>query len=214
MADTEQTPVRRAEILACLSMATDLAMGQPIEFALRSCVLAVRFGRALGLVTEEIGQTYYQALLRYVGCNAETHIMAALLGDEIAFRREFALIDMGRAQEVGALVFNFVRRANADAGAFRMLAGVVSGLASSKSVSQQNLASHCEVAQRISERLRLGEDVRTNLGQVYERWDGKGLPYGLKGEAVSRVVQIVTLVQDWIVLEAAFGADGAKSKLL
>ena len=79
MADTEQTPVRRAEILASLSMATDLAMGQPIEFALRSCVLAVRFGRALGLATEQIGQIYYQALLRYVGCNAETHCWAMKL---------------------------------------------------------------------------------------------------------------------------------------
>ena len=58
-------------------------------------------------------------------------------------------------------MFNFVRRANAEAGALRMLAGVVSGLAESKSVSQQNIASHCEVAQRISERLRLGVDVRT-----------------------------------------------------
>jgi len=42
------TEIRRAEIIAALSMATDLAMGQPMENALRSCVLARRLGEALG----------------------------------------------------------------------------------------------------------------------------------------------------------------------
>ncbi len=34
--------IHRAEIIAALSIATDMAMGRPVEFALRSCVLAVR----------------------------------------------------------------------------------------------------------------------------------------------------------------------------
>lgn len=40
-----------------------------------------------------LGEIFYQSLLRYIGCNAETHAMAALFDDEIAFRRGFALID-------------------------------------------------------------------------------------------------------------------------
>ena len=38
--------MRGANLLR-LSLATDLGMGQPLEFALRSCVLAVRLGDAL-----------------------------------------------------------------------------------------------------------------------------------------------------------------------
>ena len=41
--------VRLAEVIAALSLATDLAMGQPMAFALRSCVLSVRLGEALAL---------------------------------------------------------------------------------------------------------------------------------------------------------------------
>ncbi|MBL8045241.1 MAG: hypothetical protein JNL09_01800 [Anaerolineales bacterium] len=35
-------PLRHVELLAALSLATDLGMGQPLEFALQSCVVAMR----------------------------------------------------------------------------------------------------------------------------------------------------------------------------
>jgi hypothetical protein len=34
----------------------------------------------------------------------------------------------------------------------------------------------------------LSEEIRRNLGQIYERWDGRGLPRGLAGEAVLAIV--------------------------
>src|SRR5689334_8405220 len=54
------TEVRLAEVMAALSLATDLAMGQPLEQALCSCVLAVRLGEALGLDERELRDVYYQ----------------------------------------------------------------------------------------------------------------------------------------------------------
>ena len=76
----ESSGIRLAELVAALSVATDLGMGQPMEFALCSCVLAVRLGDKMGLDEGALRDVYYQGLLRYVGCNAETHIMAALVG--------------------------------------------------------------------------------------------------------------------------------------
>jgi hypothetical protein len=205
--------VRRGEVIAALSLATDLAMGQPVEFALQSCVLATRIGRMLALGSEDVTEIYYQSLLRYIGCNAETHTMAALLGDEIDFRRDFARIDMGRASEMVTLVFAYLRRANADAGPLGLLANVARGLVLSQKVSAESIASHCEVAERLAERLGLGAGVRRNLGQIYERWDGRGLPRGLKGEAIAPAVRVVSFAQDAIVLRAAFGVDTAHEKL-
>jgi HD-GYP domain-containing protein (c-di-GMP phosphodiesterase class II)/DNA-binding CsgD family transcriptional regulator len=204
--------VRRGEVIAALSLATDLAMGQPVEFALQSCVLATRIGRMLGCDAEALGQIYYQSLLRYIGCNAETHTMAALFGDEIDFRRDFARIDMGRASEMVPLVFSYLRRARADAGLFDLVAGVARGLVTSRKASAESIAGHCEVAERLAERLGLSAEVRRNLGQIYERWDGRGLPRGLKGEAISPAVRIVSFAQDAIVLRAAFGEEAANAK--
>ena len=63
---------RLAELMAALSLATDLGMGQPMEFALSSCILAVRLAEKCGYSDEALREVYYQALLRYIGCNAET----------------------------------------------------------------------------------------------------------------------------------------------
>src|SRR3954464_111997 len=97
---TGTTDIRLAELMAALSLATDLGMGQPLEWALCACVLAVRLGDALGFSQEELRETYYQALLRYIGCNAETHWLAALAGDEIALRTDIATVDTGNLAEV------------------------------------------------------------------------------------------------------------------
>jgi HD-GYP domain-containing protein (c-di-GMP phosphodiesterase class II) len=207
------TGVRRGEVIAALSIATDLTMGQPVEFALKSCVLGTRIGKMLGLRADDLSEIYYQSLLRYIGCNAETHAMAALFGDEIDFRRDFARIDMGRATEMAALVFGYLRRANAGSGLFGMVAGVARGLLTSQKASVESIAGHCEVAERLAERLSLSDGVRRNLGQIYERWDGRGLPRGLKGEAIAPAVRVVSFAQDAIVLRAAYGAEAAHAKL-
>ena len=47
------------------------------------------------------------------------------------------------------------------------------------------LAGHCEVAQMLAQRLGFGERVRQDLGYVYERWDGRGLPNGARGRALN-----------------------------
>jgi len=45
--------------MAALSLATDLGMGQPLEFALTSCVLATRLGESLGMSESELRDVYY-----------------------------------------------------------------------------------------------------------------------------------------------------------
>jgi hypothetical protein len=42
-----ESPIRLAELMAAPPLATDLGMGQPVEFAWQSCVVAMRLGEAL-----------------------------------------------------------------------------------------------------------------------------------------------------------------------
>ena len=88
MMATSTPDIRLAELLAALSIATDLGMGQPLEFALQLCFLALRLAEQLGFGEAELRTTYYQALLRYIGCNAETRMLAAVFGDELALRTD------------------------------------------------------------------------------------------------------------------------------
>jgi HD-GYP domain-containing protein (c-di-GMP phosphodiesterase class II) len=207
--DNPQEGIRRAEVVAALSLATDLAIGQPLEFALKSCALGMRVAAALRLDPATTRQVYDHAQLRYIGCNAETDAMAALLGDEIEFRRLIATLDMGDPAEFAPVLLRAIVQAQAGQSLPSMVWGVLKGLAISKSVTVNGFRAHCETAERLARRLGFEGATLHNLGQFQERWDGKGLPGGLKAEAISPAVRVVTLAQDFIVLHETQGLAAA-----
>jgi HD-GYP domain-containing protein (c-di-GMP phosphodiesterase class II) len=184
-------------------------MGQPVEFALRSCVVGVRLGRVLGLSDVELHETYYEALLRYIGCNAESNAVAALFGDELQLRRDLAAIDRASVLERGRVMLRAAHRVHAGTRLPALLLETVRLLARARTAAPQIIAGHCEVGQRIALRLGLGAEVSANLGQSYERWDGRGLPRGLHGEAIARPVRVVALAQDLVLLSSVYGTADA-----
>jgi HD-GYP domain-containing protein (c-di-GMP phosphodiesterase class II) len=198
---------RRADFLMTLAYATDLATGHSRDFALRSCVLGMRIAKVAGLNEQQCRNVYHQALLRYIGCNADTHLLAAAFGDEIALRRDLARTDMGNKSELGEVLVRAITRNFAGLPAAELAQAVERGLAEAMQVSVPILSGHCEVAQRIADRIGLSDEIRENLGQLYERWDGRGLPRGLSGNAVKLPVRLVTLSQDVIALAEAHGLD-------
>src|SRR5256885_54996 len=106
--------VRRADFLMALAYATDLATGHSRDFALRSCVLAMRLADVARLDDGLRRAVYHQALLRYIGCNADTHLLAAAWGDEIQLRRDLHRIDMGDRAEFVATFVRAIKRQFSD----------------------------------------------------------------------------------------------------
>jgi HD-GYP domain-containing protein (c-di-GMP phosphodiesterase class II) len=205
--------VRRADFLMALAYATDLATGHSRDFALRSCVLAMRFAEIAGLDESMRRKIYHQALLRYIGCNADTHLLAAAWGDEITLRRDIHHIDIGNRAEFAEVFVRALTKKFAGMPADELTEAIQRGLAEGPQVNVPILSGHCEVAQRIAERIGLPEDIRENLGQIYERWDGKGLPRGLSGDAVKFPVRVVTLAQDAIALSDHRGPEEMKKAI-
>lgn len=198
---------RRADFLMALAYATDLATGHSRDFALRSCVLAMRLAEGGRLDDRTRRAVYHQALLRYIGCNADTHLLAAAWGDEIALRRDLQRLDFSDRAEFAAVFVRAITRVFSNAPPAELAQAVERGLAQAAHVNVPILAGHCEVAQRLAERLGLPDEIREGLGQIYERWDGRGLPRGLSGEAVTFPVRLVTLAQDAIALTEAHGFE-------
>ena len=73
-----QDDVRTVEVVASLSLATDLAMGFPLEHGLESAVLGSRLAVSLGVDDATASEAYYGSLLYYIGCTADAEISAAL----------------------------------------------------------------------------------------------------------------------------------------
>ena len=61
-------PLRLAELLASVSLATDLGTGQPLGHALRTCTLAVALAEAMGCGPDEVRTVHQFSLLRFLGC--------------------------------------------------------------------------------------------------------------------------------------------------
>jgi HD-GYP domain-containing protein (c-di-GMP phosphodiesterase class II) len=188
--------LRTADLVALLSLATDLGMGQPMEHAQRTCLLGLRLGDDLGLDDSERAVVYYVCLLAWVGCHADSFELASMIGDDIAARAgayeyEFVGLDLVRylARYLGA-----GRPPLERARAFGSF--VVSGW---RTVEEFD-ATHCAAAADFALRLGLGADVRDALQHSFERWDGKGKPAGLRGEELAlaaRIVQLADLAVAW-----------------
>src|SRR5258706_594331 len=131
---SNRADIRLAELIAALSLATDLGMGQPTEFALSACILAVRLAEKCGYSEEALREVYYQALLRYIGCNAETDWLASIVGDEQGLRVDFAQIDNGNSIAVINTFVHAIQQAHAGESTFNITRAVAHGLLASSHI--------------------------------------------------------------------------------
>jgi HD-GYP domain-containing protein (c-di-GMP phosphodiesterase class II) len=194
--------LKQAEVMMALSLATDLGTGRPMEWAMRSAMLGVRLGEALQLDESELREVYYGMLLIYVGCTAEVDLAIHLLGDDpAAAMASVDLIDKGDPAQMGPWLESYI-------GAGQPPEERAKTLANAGKLIHDFQIGHCEVARYFAERLGFDPGLREALGQMYERWDGDGLPRGLKGEALRRSIRIILLIRD---LEAYLYTHGVEA---
>src|SRR5690349_3941282 len=88
------TRVRLAELMAVISLGTDLGMGQPMEHVLRQTLIALRLCDRLGIDGDTRRVVYYVSLLAWVGCHVDAYEQAKWFGDDLALKSDTRLVDM------------------------------------------------------------------------------------------------------------------------
>ena len=79
--------VRLAELLATVSLASDLAHDVPAESALKDALISVRLARLAGWSRDQLSDAYYLALLYHVGCTVAVSIQSRMgAGDDVSVR--------------------------------------------------------------------------------------------------------------------------------
>jgi HD-GYP domain-containing protein (c-di-GMP phosphodiesterase class II) len=189
-ADSE---LRVTELLASLSLATDLGTGQPMGHGLATSLLAVAVARELGCGREQIRHVQQVSLIRFLGCNADAGGTARMAGgNEFTLMAAMSLAHMGSSGET-------LRALLRTAGAGRNLATrarlVASALADTDA-DARSLSEHCEVGAILARRLGLDQEVIIALQHSYERWDGGGHPSGLKGDEIPLETRIGIVARD------------------
>jgi HD-GYP domain-containing protein (c-di-GMP phosphodiesterase class II) len=186
--------VRVAEVIAALSLATDLSIGVPLEYGLHSTLFAMRLADRLGVDSETASQTYYACLLFYVGCTANADVAAELFGADDALTTYATPARFGSRPEMAA---GFLRAIAPPGGSPLVRARQLAhGLPRVALVFKEHLASFCEVAVMLTDRLGVPRPVGALFRHVAERWDGKGQPGRAKQDRIPLPVRIVHVARD------------------
>lgn len=177
--------MRLGELLGALSLATDLATGFPLETSLRTCVLATRIARLLGV--SEVAEVRRATLLRHLGCTASAHEAARLAGDDQQLIGAFAGVDPTKKAKIAGRALTRLAK-GAPLGA-RVAA--VARVLTHPAAAAQIVTAHCMQAVALAEDLQLPAGVVAALGQIYERHDGRGQPHQLGGDALRPAAQVL-----------------------
>jgi HD-GYP domain-containing protein (c-di-GMP phosphodiesterase class II)/DNA-binding CsgD family transcriptional regulator len=209
---TAAVRVRLSELIASLSLATDIGMGQPMDHALRTCLLALAIAQEMGLSKEQCNDVYYLALLRFVGCNGHADADARESGgDEVAFRAAFAPVVTGEMQEVMTHLFRHLGEGLPRPTRAKLLASMLAG---GSKRALQTIEASCEVAQMMAARLGFGESLVTALGYSFEYWNGKGMPKRAEGEEIPISARVAIVARDVEVFDRIGGREVADEILL
>jgi HD-GYP domain-containing protein (c-di-GMP phosphodiesterase class II) len=199
--------IRRAELVALLSLGTDLGLGQPMEHMIRACLIALRLGERVGLSEEQRTVVYYSGLLAWVGCHTDAYEQAKWFGDDTLARSDaHYAYDMGRLGPALAFLLRHVGGQSQP-----LLERGRTGVAFVGEGRRALLAmaeNHYRATDLLATRLGLGGEVRESLRQSYERWDGKGA-FQMRGDEIAPASRLINLADVVEVFGRAGGIDAA-----
>lgn len=185
--------IRLAEVLAGLSLTSDLGMGHGADQSLRSGLTASRLASRLGVTGDASVDVYFGALLQHVGCTADAFELAVAFGDDVAAHAAGSRTDFSRPRDVFSTYVPELVRGRPLAERMRLLSVLVRR---GKQVGEQAQRADCEVGSATARRLGLPASTQAALLQMFECWNGAGVPGRLRGDEIvvpTRIVQVASL---------------------
>jgi putative nucleotidyltransferase with HDIG domain len=201
-----ETRVRLAELLATLSLGTDLGMGQPMEHVIRQSLIALRLAEHLRLGEAERRVVYYVGLLAWVGCHVDAYEQAKWFGDDTVFKGDQRRYDTGRPLPAAAFVLGHL---GSGRGLLERARLGVAFLGDGRRAVQEMMENHWIATNELATRLELGDEVRDSLYQTFERWDGRGVPAEARGPEIAPAARLVSFADVVEVFHRAGGVEAA-----
>jgi HD-GYP domain-containing protein (c-di-GMP phosphodiesterase class II) len=200
--------VKIAELVATLSYAADLGLGQPMEHCMRQTVIALRLADMAGASDDEREATYYLGLLMNAYCHADASEQASWFGDDIAFKGDgYETLDMNTAQMVAFVLRRVGSHGGGVARARRLAAFPVAG----QRLIATFLTTHSTLGAQFADRIGLAAPVALAISQAYEQWDGKGHPHRLRGADICLPARLVQLAGPAEVFSRRRGIEAARA---
>lgn len=192
-----------AELVASVSHAFDVSEGHSHQHTLRTTVIGMRLGQRLGASADALADLYYALLLKDIGSSsiaAQVHHLFG--GDERQVKQALRKVDFRLFREgaqflVGqpAVRLSIGRRLQYLFDLGRGSFGAAASLSNTRGTRGAKLARE----------MGMSEAVAAAIKAMDERFDGRGQPQGLAGEAIPLLSRIVAVAQ---AAELSFTMDG------
>jgi HD-GYP domain-containing protein (c-di-GMP phosphodiesterase class II) len=198
--------IRLAEIIKALSHALDLTEGQMPGHCVRCCHIGMAIGRAINLPDALLHDLYYTLMLKDLGCSSNAaRICELYVSDDLAFKRDFKLVDGSLSQMIKFLLTHTGVQTNLAERMRTLLSVVKHGGKNAVELMQ----TRCERGADIARQMRFSEDVANGIRDLDEHFDGGGLPMRITGNTIHIFARIALLAQVADVFFQVGGADAA-----
>jgi HD-GYP domain-containing protein (c-di-GMP phosphodiesterase class II) len=184
--------VKLSEVLSALSCALDLAEGQSIGHAMRSCLIGMRLGHEIGLSATDSAALYYALLLKDAGCSSNASRLFQLFGmDDLALKSRMRTMDR---QSRMAIALQASRTAPLKGGVSERIRHLM-GVARSDVAVAEIMGLRCERGADIAMSLGFSQATSDAIRHLDEHWNGSGQPQGLAGTSIPLMSRIAGLAQ-------------------
>lgn len=201
-----------SDVVASLSYALDLTEGQPQGHSVRSCLIGMHIGRAIGLSSESLSSLYYALLLKDAGCSANAAPVATTFGaDDHAVKRALKTTNWSNFIEASVYVARHAARGGTPWTRLRHIIGLARG---GSEQTRDLMRIRCERGAAIVQRLGFPPATAAAVRTLDEHWDGKGQPAGLRGEEIPLLGRVCGLAQTTEVFLQSRGLNATVEMLL
>jgi HD-GYP domain-containing protein (c-di-GMP phosphodiesterase class II) len=184
--------------LRALSLILDLANGLRENKSIATALFAHALAQRLGLSLQLQADTFFSALLRHIGTTACAHQESAFVEDDVVLRRELSTSDL---EDKARIIKAFTTANESKPGTLR----TIPDLSQLEEIAKES----CGGASVLAKGIGFGTAVTTSLEEMHERFDGKGLPRGLIGEAISLVGRLSSVAHLALSYSSMVGRDVA-----
>jgi HD-GYP domain-containing protein (c-di-GMP phosphodiesterase class II) len=195
-------------MLAALSIAIDLGLGQTSEHVLRSTLIATRLSDRLKLARPQRDATYLTTMLLWIGCHVDSREFAQMFGDDIAVRSGAYQVDWVGFPYMRYLASN-VAKGQPLPHRLKIMAELMMAGTAERTQMQHG---HCVAAGLLAAEMGLPKQVQLSLGHAFERWDGTGGPAGVAGADIPLEARIA-LFADIVEVHHRIGGVAAATRL-
>ncbi len=204
--DEQTSSVALADVIAAMSYALDITEGQPEGHSTKSCLIAMRIAEVIGLSDGHRSALFYGTLLKDSGCSSNAAKVCSLFGaDDREIKQSFKIHDL--TNKLHALSY-MVRNVARDRSPL-MRAKQLVQLVSQPNAGKEMIQTRCSRGADIARKLGFSETSAAAVRALDEHWDGKGEPYGLKGDEIPLLGRIACLAQTIEVYFSTYGLVAA-----